>query len=278
MDFINSHFNEGGVRCYYLRAMLTDFCRYQLPALITQAGTPQFLLGMMGATSRAIAHVDVCALFSYDDALRPAGFATACRTLEDVTRQSAERYVSDFGLHDPLRRTLLDVHEPSNPLIFSLRIEDIDHLRYREMNYVRTDTVERISIAFPGHNAWYAVNFYRKKQAGRFRPDERDALNELAPIMSSLVLKHVELTESLADCHAQSMQERIANRLRGRSPSLSDRECEICTLITLGHTSEAIAMKLGVSANTVLTYRKRAYAKLEIGSQNELFRICLDGL
>ena len=33
--------------------------------------------------------------------------------------------------------------------------------------------------------------------------------------------------------------------------------------------------KLGITVNTVLTYRKRAYAKLGVGSQNEIFRLCL---
>jgi DNA-binding CsgD family transcriptional regulator len=30
-------------------------------------------------------------------------------------------------------------------------------------------------------------------------------------------------------------------------------------------------MHLGISVNTVTTHRKRAYAKLRVGSQNELF-------
>ena len=37
-------------------------------------------------------------------------------------------------------------------------------------------------------------------------------------------------------------------------------------------SSEAIALTLGISVNTVLTYRKRAYTRLGICSQNELVR------
>lgn len=36
---------------------------------------------------------------------------------------------------------------------------------------------------------------------------------------------------------------------------------------------EAIALTLGIRRNTVLTYRKRAYARLGISSQNELVRL-----
>ncbi|MES2529897.1 MAG: LuxR C-terminal-related transcriptional regulator [Pseudomonadota bacterium] len=43
----------------------------------------------------------------------------------------------------------------------------------------------------------------------------------------------------------------------------------------LGVTSEGIGIDLGISRNTVLTYRKRAYARLNISSQNQLFRLIM---
>ena len=36
-----------------------------------------------------------------------------------------------------------------------------------------------------------------------------------------------------------------------------------------------IGLKLGISVNTVLTYRKRAYGRLHISCQNELMRLIL---
>ncbi len=53
------------------------------------------------------------------------------------------------------------------------------------------------------------------------------------------------------------------------------RETEVCAAIVQGMTSEAIALKLGISVNTVLTYRKRAYMRLGISCQNELLRFIL---
>ena len=57
------------------------------------------------------------------------------------------------------------------------------------------------------------------------------------------------------------------------APQLSPREIEVCVRIMLGITSEGIGIDLGISRNTVLTYRKRAYARLNISSQNQLFRL-----
>ncbi|MFL9894820.1 helix-turn-helix transcriptional regulator [Paraburkholderia strydomiana] len=54
---------------------------------------------------------------------------------------------------------------------------------------------------------------------------------------------------------------------------LTARERTVCLGILTGYTSEAIALNLGISINSVLTYRKRIYEKLRITSQNELFML-----
>ncbi|PVX85882.1 helix-turn-helix domain-containing protein [Paraburkholderia unamae] len=55
--------------------------------------------------------------------------------------------------------------------------------------------------------------------------------------------------------------------------SLTTRERTVCVGILTGYTSEGIALNLGISINSVLTYRKRVYEKLGITSQNELFML-----
>jgi DNA-binding CsgD family transcriptional regulator len=49
----------------------------------------------------------------------------------------------------------------------------------------------------------------------------------------------------------------------------------VCARILSGYSSEAIASELGISLHSAFTYRKRAYDKLGIASQNELFAIAL---
>ncbi|MET3667962.1 response regulator transcription factor [Caulobacter sp. 1776] len=52
-------------------------------------------------------------------------------------------------------------------------------------------------------------------------------------------------------------------------PSLSEREQETLQLITRGFSFEEIAELMGVSRNTVLTFVRRIYAKLEVRSKTE---------
>jgi len=56
---------------------------------------------------------------------------------------------------------------------------------------------------------------------------------------------------------------------------LTGREKEVCLGILSGLSSEAIAAELGIGLHSALTYRKRAYDRLGISSQNELFAIAL---
>jgi DNA-binding CsgD family transcriptional regulator len=57
--------------------------------------------------------------------------------------------------------------------------------------------------------------------------------------------------------------------------SLTAREKQVSLRILSGFSSEAISADLGIGLQSTLTYRKRAYDKLGICSQNELFAIVL---
>ena len=83
--------------------------------------------------------------------------------------------------------------------------------------------------------------------------------------------RHYEAEEPARDGTLPAFRARLA----AVAPSLSARERDVCALIASGLTSEGIALELGVGINTVLTYRKRAYARLGISSQNELMRILM---
>ena len=59
-------------------------------------------------------------------------------------------------------------------------------------------------------------------------------------------------------------------------PSLSAREAAVCARIVTGYSNEAIALDLDLSFHSIRTYRRRAYAKLRVTSQNELFALILN--
>jgi len=62
------------------------------------------------------------------------------------------------------------------------------------------------------------------------------------------------------------------------SSLLTGREAQVIKLVLHGHSTKSLAEKLSISVETVKLHRKSAYAKLEIGSQAELFYLFLDSL
>ena len=58
---------------------------------------------------------------------------------------------------------------------------------------------------------------------------------------------------------------------------LTVREAELCERILTGYTSTGISLDLGMATSSVNTYW-RAYDKLRIAMQNELFSLCLAAL
>lgn len=113
-------------------------------------------------------------------------------------------------------------------------------------------------------------------RAFRAAPALSDGLRELhdhVDLILALVLKHDRAGQSArsgdnAACHFE-------RSLARDCPNLTPRERRVCGLIAAGLTSRDIADEMGISRNTVLTHRRRAYARLGISSQNELLRFVL---
>jgi DNA-binding CsgD family transcriptional regulator len=73
--------------------------------------------------------------------------------------------------------------------------------------------------------------------------------------------------------------ERVRTGLLMAPPGLTLREADICAHVAMGYGALAVSLLLGISIHTVHTHRKRAYRKLGVSSQTELFnsvlRACL---
>ena len=50
----------------------------------------------------------------------------------------------------------------------------------------------------------------------------------------------------------------------------------MCAGSVAGYSTEALALELNVSQNSISTYRRRAYSKLNISTRSELFKLLLE--
>jgi DNA-binding CsgD family transcriptional regulator len=109
----------------------------------------------------------------------------------------------------------------------------------------------------------YAIHASRNAEVGGFPDDELRAWATAAVLLRQVIGQRPAARPPL------SMAERIDRAdalLQVRTPSLSPREREVVARIACGITNDGIAADLGLSSATVLTLRRRAYAKLRISS------------
>src|SRR3546814_184165 len=107
-------------------------------------------------------------------------------------------------------------------------------------------------------------------ERGQISENDVWRLQDIADLVLSLVARHQDLSLAKPGSFtALASLNRIQERILG-TKSLSRREGEVCARILYGFSSCGIAVDLGIGKESVMTYRKRAYQRLGIGSQREL--------
>lgn len=139
--------------------------------------------------------------------------------------------------------------------------------RYRKISFHDSGIVDKCAAAIWVDDTCFYVNFYRITSQGRFAAAQRKRLGTIAPAVAASVARHFQ-KEPTSDLAAQFAT-------RAPLSALTPREQEVCRRILAGYSSEAISRELGIGLHSTLTYRKRAYERLGISSQNELFGIVL---
>lgn len=188
-----------------------------------------------------------------------------------LAHETAEKYIADHWRYDPVNALLPKLQ--STDVSVRTTPRDIGSGQYRKDCYSQPKLSERLSLLRRRNGITSRLHLYRANGTGSFSEREIDAVADLSEVLFALVAKHSEIARVYTDTPTDLRQ-----CLLMMTPDMPRRELDVCIGIARGQTSEAIALSLGISANTVLTYRKRAYARLRITSANELLaRIYADG-
>ncbi|QUS39902.1 LuxR family transcriptional regulator [Tardiphaga alba] len=185
-------------------------------------------------------------------------------------------YSEHFHLSDPNRDALFEARSDETSIILPTFARRMYNDRYRRLFFDESAIVDKFAAAVWIDDTCYYVNLYRSLPQGRFNSEQREALGKAAPGIVSAVAQH---------CRAEAANRSdpfvlLEDAFTTHEPllRLTKREREVCLRILSGLTSEGISSELGVSLQSTLTYRKRAYDKLGISSQSELFKLAIRSL
>lgn len=243
--------------------------------MVAALGTEAFA-GVMLEALNELSPVDHYAVIRFDGGQAARLALSASRPGLRIDRTVQDDYIGHYQRLDP-NRALFDGLTGCAPRVARMQRNRVPDLDYRRQCYDRPGLVDRLSVIAAGASGWYCLNLFRSRESRLFSAGEEQSIHDVAALLAALTIKHDALVVPEAQAPRSERMAQTAARLRTLAPGLAPREVEVAVRILAGMASEGIALDLGIGVNSVLTYRKRIYAKLRISSQDELFSLCLFG-
>ncbi len=191
----------------------------------------------------------------------------------------AHEFVNGIFGKDKSFTELRDEKASSHPEWSLIEPKAIENTIYRQKYYDEPKLCQELALPYKDRQRTLVASIYRSTSQGEFSAVDEKTVSEYINLIIHLLARHVDfflLNTSDDTQKREARYQQVFDILK--NCNLTPREADICTLILLGHTTIGIGLKLDISTNTVATHRKRAYAKLGIATQNELFCRCFDAL
>jgi DNA-binding CsgD family transcriptional regulator len=190
-----------------------------------------------------------------------------------LSESAAKQYFHRFNRLDPVRsvsgrglvRTGLLVHSRAN---------DISDPLYRRECYAVPEVGERLALYASVDRRMFQINVYRRTTRAGFDPAAVDTLAKMATVLLPSAARHAEFVTGRDDQDGLRLPlVALKHRVEMLRSGLSDRELEVCARALYGQSIEGTSLELQIAPSSVVTYRRRAFAKLHISCSNELFAL-----
>ena len=248
------------------------------PELVTSLGRDDFFQHLSNALGRMLP-VDHVTLFVFDHSFVPHFVAGTSREEGKITSRLSQLYEKSFYYyHDPSLKWVGQKSDEDEaiPLLHLMHAEDIKDEAYRKNIYEDNNLLDRLSLIDHENQKWFILNLYRDVDSGYFTEKEVEIVRGESCLISALVKRHLSFSVPTEwDSKTIPPIEKLEELVSGLGDELSHREIQVCARAMQGLTREGVSLDLGIKQPTVATFMKRAYAKLNISSLNELFALCL---
>lgn len=243
--------------------------------MLRSVGTRDFGSSLM-TTAHELIGADYCSLFVFEADQVPACLATNGIKSDQLAAFAADKYVNKHWKADPTVVELKGTRRADALFIPGLS-QDFSSGAYRRDCIETLNIGDRITFLFGDKSHFLRLSFYRYSTNPAFGEEEIGIARDSADFFRSATSRHHSLISRAGMDYLRAFPSRqaMSQRLMALNSGLSPREIEVCAMILQGVATEGIALEIGISKTSVITYRKRAYAKLGIATQNELFAACL---
>lgn len=142
----------------------------------------------------------------------------------------------------------------------------------RNIVYGQTDITDRLLICGRWGDDIVGLSVLRSTRSGAFSIADIESVKSVANNVLALLVKHISLIWDTPNLSvALTTLEEIESCIKECAAHLPRREAEVCSRIIYGMSTLGISLELEISTETVMTYRKRTYHRLNIATQRELY-------
>lgn len=241
-----------------------------LSSLIASLGHESFGRELVGFF-HSICRADYCAIFRIEDG-SPRPLLSLSLDGSDLAAQQGRIYLQHrFWRVDPTIQHIVRHCSPYRPLMVRRRVDDFHDTDIRTVVFAPWRVVDRAILFGAPTDPSLGVTVSLSDEEGTFLESGLAMLNNMASSLLTILAKHIEIGRPslrLSDC-LRSLNA-IETVILKAQVGLTRREVDVCARTIYGLSSAGISADLGIGEESVLTYRKRAYQKLEIATQREL--------
>lgn len=239
----------------------------RLAPVVESLGT-EHLGATLGAYLYSLCGADHFAAFRIDNGALSEVVASSRDPARAARRQITDYVERGWWRRDPVMTEAQRCVLKPAPSIIHVDFSAHDYAEMRAHVYPRVR--DRLLLCGHRHDAAYGLSVLVSDAHAPFAADAIDQLGNAAELLVSLLAKHQQMARARPNV-AQSLAtlEEIEKCILAMS-ELPRRESEVCARVLYGMSTVGISLDLGISEETVKTYRKRAYQRLSIGCEREL--------
>lgn len=241
---------------------MPDLAPDTIAGLLDAIGTPHLASHMLAAARLRMPAVE---LFAYAGPEGAAPRPLLSHGLDGQSERRARSFASHFHIADPVRDTRASTPQGGS-FVRRVRTGQISRGDYRWQCFEKPGFAEKICFGWRDGPQDYVLSFYLTEPASA----DMASLPAFGSLCMGILLRHARQVTA-----AESpLPDRLESRLAIAHPALTARERRVCALLLAGATADQAGESLGISSNSVLTYRRRACARLGLASPAQL----LDGI
>ena len=253
--------------------------KYDLAArLIGCAGRANFETELTAALKRQLA-IDSALLLIYQKDRSPRLLFHDWTTKRGV--RGLQKYLGGPYLRDPFYGVAVEERVDGLYALSEIAPSNFTHTQYYREYYGEVGFGDEINYLFKmDERVTFAISLSRQAINAPFDADDVGILRDLEPLLRSAAARHWSDLHPAGDAPSPNPLGAALQHAMARfgTSVLTERECEIASLILRGYSLKGAAEKLSISETTVKLHRSNLYAKLDIASQTELFSLFIESV